>query len=86
MPALPHVAVTDGVERYRSEIETWIGKPPIPLSAVTPVAASLCRLADLDEGARRLLDHLAEPVYGRPAEAQAKWEARHGRPLPNPPR
>src|SRR5436305_1816727 len=28
----------------------------------------------------------AEPLYGRPAEAQAKWEARHGRPLPDPSR
>jgi len=27
----------------------------------------------------------AEPTYGRPAEAQAKWEARHGRALPHPP-
>jgi hypothetical protein len=25
-----------------------------------------------------------EPTYGRPAEAQARWEAAHGRALPNP--
>jgi tRNA threonylcarbamoyladenosine biosynthesis protein TsaB len=25
-----------------------------------------------------------EPCYGRPAEAQARWEAQHGRPLPDP--
>ena len=25
-----------------------------------------------------------EPVYGRPAEAQAKWEREHGRTLPDP--
>lgn len=25
-----------------------------------------------------------EPVYGRPAEAQAKWEREHGRALPDP--
>src|SRR5262249_18463700 len=24
-----------------------------------------------------------EPVYGRPAEAQARWETAHGRPLPD---
>jgi tRNA threonylcarbamoyladenosine biosynthesis protein TsaB len=24
-----------------------------------------------------------EPIYGRPAEAQAKWEREHGRPLPD---
>src|SRR5947208_1051426 len=39
-------------------------------------------------GATRQLDDplAAEPMYGRPAEAQAKWEARHGRPLPDPSR
>jgi tRNA threonylcarbamoyl adenosine modification protein YeaZ len=26
-----------------------------------------------------------EPTYGRPAEAQARWEAQHGRPLHHPP-
>jgi len=36
-------------------------------------------------GARLIDDPLAwEPDYGRPAEAQALWEARHGRPLPHP--
>ena len=35
-------------------------------------------------GARRVADPLAwEPDYGRPAEAQALWEARHGRTLPH---
>ena len=24
------------------------------------------------------------PEYGRPAEAQARWEAAHGRPMPDP--
>jgi tRNA threonylcarbamoyladenosine biosynthesis protein TsaB len=36
-------------------------------------------------GARLIADPLAwEPDYGRPAEAQALWEARHGRALPHP--
>jgi tRNA threonylcarbamoyladenosine biosynthesis protein TsaB len=36
-------------------------------------------------GARLVADPLAwEPDYGRPAEAQALWEARHGRRLPHP--
>ena len=35
-------------------------------------------------GARLIVDPLAwEPEYGRPAEAQALWEARHGRTLPH---
>jgi hypothetical protein len=28
---------------------------------------------------------LWEPAYGRPAEAQAKWEREHGRRLPDSP-
>ena len=36
-------------------------------------------------GACLIADPLAwEPDYGRPAEAQALWEARHGRSLPHP--
>jgi len=85
-PIKPVLAVGDGAERYRAEVETWTGRPPVPLDAVPTIARSLLVLAD-DGAARRPLDDpLAEPVYGRPAEAQAKWEARHGRPLPNSPR
>jgi tRNA threonylcarbamoyladenosine biosynthesis protein TsaB len=37
-------------------------------------------------GALRVANPLAwEPDYGRPAEAQTLWEARHGRALPHPP-
>lgn len=45
-------------------------------------------LLDLPErpGAARRIARPAEwePRYGRPAEAQAKWEAEHGRALPDP--
>ncbi len=38
------------------------------------------------EGGTVLVDHVQswEPVYGRPAEAQAKWEREHGHRLPDP--
>lgn len=85
-PVVPGSAVGDGAESYRAEIETWIGKPLIRLDTVPPVAASLVALADFKGPVRPLDDPLAEPVYGRPAEAQVKWEARHGRALSNPPR
>jgi len=79
----PALAVGDGAERYRVEVEAWTGKPPVPLDALPPIAGRLLRLAD-DKGARRPLDDaLAEPAYGRPAEAQVKWETSHGRPLPH---
>jgi tRNA threonylcarbamoyladenosine biosynthesis protein TsaB len=49
-----------------------------------PHAARLIGLADMDGGIRRVDDAQAwEPVYGRPAEAQARWETAHGRPLPD---
>ncbi len=50
-------------------------------------ARLLLDLIDRPGGARRVADPLAwEPDYGRPAEAQALWEARHGRALPHPSR
>jgi tRNA threonylcarbamoyladenosine biosynthesis protein TsaB len=84
----PVLAVGDGAERYRAEILSWTGREPVGLDALPPNAGSMLALLEYD-GARRAIigdPSLAEPVYGRPAEAQVKWEARHGRALPNPPR
>ena len=83
-PARPVLALGDGAERYRDEIVSWIGRPPVDLKTLPPIAESLLRLSSY-EGARRELEDTdtAEPEYGRPAEAQVKWEARYGRPLPN---
>ena len=81
-PLRPVLAVGDGAERFRAEIETWTGKPPVPLDAVPPIAGSLLWLADYEE-ARRPITVVDEPVYGRPAEAVVKWEKSHGRPLPH---
>lgn len=84
-PEPPAVATGDGAERYADEITRWTGVAPVRLADGAPPAAwSLIALA---AEARALTDPTAaEPAYGRPAEAQAKWEARHGRPLPHPPR
>jgi tRNA threonylcarbamoyladenosine biosynthesis protein TsaB len=83
-PARPVLALGDGAERYREEIVSWIGRPPVSLATLPLIAESLLRLSSY-EGAQRQLDdaEIAEPVYGRPAEAQVKWEARYGRPLPD---
>jgi len=78
----PLLAVGDGAQRYAPAVLSWTGRPPVGLDTVTPIAASLLRLSEL-EAARRALDAASEPIYGRPAEAQAKWEARYGRPLPH---
>ncbi|HEY3279561.1 MAG TPA: tRNA (adenosine(37)-N6)-threonylcarbamoyltransferase complex dimerization subunit type 1 TsaB [Gemmatimonadales bacterium] len=58
----------------------------VRLDALPPVAGALLALRGLDGPVRLALDPAAEPTYGRPAEAQAKWEALHGRPLPHSPR
>lgn len=86
-PERPLIAVGDGAERYRDEIISWIGRPPVGLESLPPIAGSLLALAAYEGAPRPLGDRsVAEPVYGRPAEAQVKWEARYGRPLPNSPR
>jgi len=82
-PGEPVLAVGDGAERYRTEVQAWIGRAPVGLDALPPIAGSLLMLFEYD-AARSAVDRtLAEPNYGRPAEAQAKWETRHGRTLPN---
>jgi tRNA threonylcarbamoyladenosine biosynthesis protein TsaB len=79
----PRVVVGDGAVRFAGVMREWSGAAPLPLDALAPGAASLLRLA-AREGAGRRITTSDEPVYGRPAEAQVKWEARHGRPLPDP--
>lgn len=83
-PQPPVLAVGDGAQRYRDEVCGWTGRMPVGLDALPPIAGSLLALVSYD-GARRGLGDpsVAEPVYGRPAEAQVKWETRHGRPLPH---
>jgi len=83
----PDLAVGDGAERYRDEVVAWTGRRPVGIDALSPLAASLlARLAY--GGTRRPVEdpRVVEPEYGRPAEAQVKWEKSHGRPLPNSPR
>ena len=77
-PVRPVQAVGDGAQRYAREIEDWIGRPPLAVEKLPAVAGSLLALAPLVG-----YPATGEPIYGRSAEAQVKWEARHGRPLPH---
>ncbi|HWC72584.1 MAG TPA: tRNA (adenosine(37)-N6)-threonylcarbamoyltransferase complex dimerization subunit type 1 TsaB [Gemmatimonadales bacterium] len=80
----PDLVVGDGAERYRDQVVAWTGRPPLGLDALQPLAKSLLALFAYDGERSPIGDPgLAEPVYGRPAEAQVKWESRHGRPLPH---
>jgi tRNA threonylcarbamoyladenosine biosynthesis protein TsaB len=81
-PERPRAAVGDGAMRYAAALEQWTGARPLDVRALRPTAASLLALVPRAGVARRIEDPAtAEPDYGRPAEAQARWEARHGRPL-----
>jgi len=86
-PVVPRLVVGDGATRYADAALAWTGAPPVALASLPPLARMLLSLFSRT-GAARAIDDVpaAEPVYGRPAEAQAKWEARHGRPLPDPSR
>jgi len=78
-PAIPTLACLDeSAGRYAREIEDWIGRPPVGSESLRGAACGLLGLAPLVG-----YPATAEPVYGRPAEAQLKWESRHGRPLPH---
>jgi len=79
----PALVVGDGAVRYAADATRWSGTAPVSLDQLPPAATVLLSLVPRT-GAGRLIEDFstAEPEYGRPAEAQAKWEARHGRQLP----
>jgi tRNA threonylcarbamoyladenosine biosynthesis protein TsaB len=65
-------------------LERWTGLEMIGAPEGAPHARRLIGLVATEGGARRVEDPQGwEPVYGRPAEAQARWEVAHGRPLPD---
>jgi tRNA threonylcarbamoyladenosine biosynthesis protein TsaB len=69
----------------RERLEEWAGLPLVGAPLGTASAAALLSLLDRAGGTRELTDAQSwEPDYGRPAEAQARWEIAHGRPLPGP--
>jgi hypothetical protein len=76
--------VGDGPEDLLSALARRVGVPVIGGPAGWPSAEGLLRLIEVPGGAGLVVDPAAwEPTYGRPAEAQAKWERVHGRPLPD---
>lgn len=83
----PDVVVGDAPPKAIEVLEAWSGHPVVGLPAAWPRAALLFDLWRRDGGAAVLADvERWEPEYGRPAEAQARWEQAHGRTLPDPAR
>jgi len=80
----PDALVGEAPPAALAVLHRWTGLDIIPPPEGAPHAARLIGLVGVGGGARRVEDVQAwEPVYGRPAEAQARWEIAHGRPLPD---
>ena len=81
----PDLLVADAPERLVDRLANQFAVPLVRGPASLPNAAALLGLIGVPGGAVRI-EHLDgwEPHYGRPAEAQRRWEAAHGRILPDP--
>lgn len=76
------LAIGDGAAAHANDVLRWTGRAPIGPPAGAPRASMLIELIEAGV-ATRVADPAAwEPTYGRPAEAQARWERTHGRVLP----
>jgi tRNA threonylcarbamoyladenosine biosynthesis protein TsaB len=80
----PNLVVADAPEKVVDRLADQFAVPVVRGVASLPSATALLSLIGVDGGALRVreLDDW-EPTYGRPAEAQARWEAVHGRVLPD---
>ena len=82
----PDLVVADAPEKLLDRLADQFAVPLVRGTASRPNAAALLALIAVEGGAQRVAElDLWEPRYGRPAEAQARWEALHGRSLSNPP-
>jgi tRNA threonylcarbamoyladenosine biosynthesis protein TsaB len=81
----PDLVVADAPERLVDRLADQFAVPLVRGGASLPQATKLLALLDAEGAAVRIekLDDW-EPHYGRPAEAQARWEAAHGRAVPDP--
>ncbi len=82
----PALAVGDGAVAFPSEMREWTGRSPVGPPVGAPRAGALLELLSVNGATVPVEDPPAvEPNYGRLAEAQARWERTHGRPLPHSP-
>jgi tRNA threonylcarbamoyladenosine biosynthesis protein TsaB len=80
----PTALVGEAAPEIVAILESWVGTRIIGPPEGSPRAARLLDLIGRRGGAREVtMVREWQPVYGRPAEAQARWESTHGRPLPD---
>jgi tRNA threonylcarbamoyladenosine biosynthesis protein TsaB len=83
-PAPPDIVVGDAGILAGDLAARWTGRPAASGALVGPRAAALLALDGVPGGIREVPDVFAfEPDYGRPAEAQTRWERSHGRAMPD---
>lgn len=82
---IPDLVVSTAGDDLTARLVDVLGVPVVTGAAAFPRAGALLGLVGVDGGATAIGDPPGwEPDYGRPAEAQARWEQTHGRPLPDP--
>lgn len=83
--AVPDVIAGDGVAANENAIAAWVGASTPVRREASPSAGALIELLAVPGATRTVEDVDAfEPTYGRRAAAQDRWEATHGRSLPDP--
>ncbi len=81
----PDILVGEAPPEVTAPVERWAGRVMLRPPEGAPHARHLIDLVRRPGGAVEVTEVRDwEPVYGRPAEAQARWETAHGRPLPDP--
>jgi tRNA threonylcarbamoyladenosine biosynthesis protein TsaB len=81
----PSVLVGEAPTAATEILEGWAGCRLIGPPEGAPRARQLIALTGRRGGAVQVMAVEGwAPEYGRPAEAQARWEAAHGRPMPDP--
>lgn len=81
----PDLLVADAPDKLVDRLADQLAVPPVRGAPARPNPSTLAGLVGIPGAAERVV-HLDdwEPLYGRPAEAQARWETAHGRTLPDP--
>lgn len=80
----PELVAGDGPDGFLESLGRHWDVPVVVREGAHADARSLLALDRRVGGMAEIADPASwEPTYGRPAEAQAKWEREHGRPLPD---